>query len=120
MHEYVVEQLPDALIFADRDGVIRLWNARAQALFGYSAAEALGQSLDLIIPERFRAAHWRGYREAIAAGRTRLSGDAMLTRGVYFHPYHFERWFISTVHDQEDVRRTLEAAYEAAEEVAKS
>ena len=83
MHEYVVAQLPDALIFADPDGVIRLWNARAQALFGYSAAEALGQSLDLIIPERFRAAHWRGYREAIAAGRTRLSGDAMLTRGTH-------------------------------------
>lgn len=83
MHESVVEQLPDALIFADRDGVIRMWNARAQALFGYAAAEALGQSLDLIIPERFRAAHWRGYRQAIAAGRTRLSGEAMLTRGSH-------------------------------------
>ena len=83
MHEHVVEHLPDALIFADRQGVIRLWNARAQALFGYAAGEAVGESLDLIIPERFRAAHWRGYREAIAAGRTRLAGDAMLTRGTH-------------------------------------
>ena len=80
--EQVLEQGPDALIFADREGVIRIWNARAQALFGYAAGEAIGKSLDLIIPEHLRAAHWRGYHQAIAAGRTRLSGRPMRTRGT--------------------------------------
>ena len=81
--EQVVEQAPDALIFADREGLIRIWNARAQQLFGYAAGEAIGQSLDLIIPQHLRAAHWRGYREAIAAGRTRLDGRPMLTRATH-------------------------------------
>lgn len=72
----------DELIFADREGVIRRWSARAEALFGYRADEALGRSLDLIIPEHLRAAHWRGYRAAIETGRTRLGGKPMRTRGT--------------------------------------
>ena len=80
--QHVVELLPDALIFADREGVIRIWNARAEALFGYTADEAIGKSLDLIIPEHLRAAHWRGYEAAIASGRTRLGGKAMRTRAT--------------------------------------
>jgi PAS domain S-box-containing protein len=83
LNRAIVEQAPDAVIFADREGVIRLWNARAEAVFGYTASEAIGQSLDLIIPEHLRAAHWRGYRAAIAAGRTRHGGKAMLTRATH-------------------------------------
>jgi PAS domain S-box-containing protein len=82
LHRRLVDQSPDALIFADREGVIRIWNERAQALFGYAADEAVGKSLDLIIPEHLRAAHWEGYRRAIAAGRTRLSGKPMRTRAT--------------------------------------
>jgi PAS domain S-box-containing protein len=78
----VVEDSPDAVIFADRAGVIRIWNARAQALLGYAPDEAIGRSLDLIIPEHLRAAHWRGYHAAIASGRTRLAGEAMRTRAT--------------------------------------
>ena len=78
----MVEDSPDALIFADRYGVIRVWNARAQALFGHAADEAIGNSLDLIIPEHLRAAHWRGYHAAIASGETRLHGEAMRTRAT--------------------------------------
>ena len=66
----IVEEMPEAVIFADREGVVRLWNRGAQAIFGYSAAEALGQSLDLIVPERFRARHWEGYRHVMATGVT--------------------------------------------------
>jgi PAS domain S-box-containing protein len=50
-----VEKMLEAMIFADRQGAIRLWNRRAETMFGYSATEALGQSLDLTIQERFRA-----------------------------------------------------------------
>jgi PAS domain S-box-containing protein len=59
----VVEQAPDALIFADREGTMRLWNARAEAIFGYAAGDAIGRSLDPIIPENLRAADRRGYGE---------------------------------------------------------
>lgn len=73
----------DAVIFADREGIIRSWNAGAEAVLGYTAAEAIGQSLDLIIPGHLRAAHWRGYHAAIAAGRTRHGGKPMLTRATH-------------------------------------
>lgn len=66
----IVEEMPEAVIFADRQGVVRLWNRAAETMFGYSADEALGQSLDLIIPERFRARHWEGYRQVMATGVT--------------------------------------------------
>lgn len=79
----VVEQAPDALIFADREGTIKLWNARAEAILGYTASEAIGRSLDLIIPENLRAAHWRGYRQAIALGHTKSGGQALATRATH-------------------------------------
>ena len=74
------EQAPDAVIFADRDGVIRAWNRSASILFGYEANEALSQSLDLIIPEQFREAHWTGYDRALKAGETKYSGKSLPTR----------------------------------------
>lgn len=66
----ILEEMPEAVIFADRQGVVRLWNRGAETMFGYSAGEVLGQSLDLIIPERFRARHWEGYRQVMATGVT--------------------------------------------------
>lgn len=76
------EQAPDGIIFADREGVIREWNAAAAKIFGYSRDEAIGRSLDLVVPEEFRAAHWRGYDRALVAGRTKYSGTAMPTRSM--------------------------------------
>jgi PAS domain S-box-containing protein len=73
----IVEEMPEAVIFADRQGAIRLWNRGAESMFGYSTDEALGQSLDLIIPERFRARHWDGYRQVMATGVTSY-GDRLL------------------------------------------
>ena len=68
--QHIVDTAQDAIIFADREGIIRLWNAGAETIFGYPAAEALGHSLDLIIPDRLRARHWEGYRRVIARGIT--------------------------------------------------
>ena len=70
--EASLEQIADAVIYADATGMIMRWNHAAAALFGYSAAEALGQKLDLIIPEHLRAAHWRGF-EAAPMGRPTLT-----------------------------------------------
>src|SRR6266540_2966350 len=73
----IVEDAPDAIILADRDGVIRLWNEGARALFGYTAGEALGRSLDLIVPERFRERHWAGFHKAMATGVTRYGRELL-------------------------------------------
>jgi PAS domain S-box-containing protein len=77
MFEQIVERMPEAVLVADRSGVIVYWNAAAEAMFGYSAAEATGQSLDLIIPERFRARHWAGYRTVMASGVTRYGHELL-------------------------------------------
>lgn len=79
----VLENIADALIFADKEGIIRIWNPAAEAIFGYSASEAMGQSLDLIIPEHLRDAHWRGYHQAIAHGATRHGRRSMITRALH-------------------------------------
>ena len=80
--DWILEQTTDALIYAGRDGRIARWNAAACALFGHAPHEALGQSLDLIIPEHLRAAHWTGFDRAMASGSTRLAGRPALTRAV--------------------------------------
>lgn len=80
--ERIVLDAGDALIFIDAHGVIRVWNAMAAALFGFSAEEALGRSVDLIIPEHLREAHWRGFNRAMAHGHT-TSREVRTTRGVH-------------------------------------
>ena len=78
----IVEQMADAMIYSDKEGIIRGWNAAAEALFGYSKDDAIGQSLDLIIPEHLREAHWSGFNRAMASGKTRLEGHAAITRSL--------------------------------------
>jgi len=68
--QHIIENTQEAIIFADRDGIIRLWNIGAEAIFGYTASEVLGQTLELIIPERLRDRHREGYRRVIATGIT--------------------------------------------------
>ena len=77
VYEQVLEALGDAVVICDRDGVIRFWNAAAERLFGFAPTEALGSSLDLIIPERLRARHWAGFEKALANGHTRYEHDVL-------------------------------------------
>ncbi|MCC7041911.1 MAG: PAS domain S-box protein [Burkholderiales bacterium] len=81
--EELVAGTPDAVIYADREGTIRVWNDGAAAVFGFSAAEALGQNLDLIIPERLRAAHWAGFDRAMETGKTKGGAEVRVTRGLH-------------------------------------
>lgn len=67
----------DAIIVADPEGMIRFWNPAAERVFGFTAGEAQGCSLDLIIPERLRPRHWDGYREVMRTGRTRYGADVL-------------------------------------------
>jgi len=82
-YKQLVEVLGDALVVADAGGVIRLWNAAAERLFGFTKAEALSNSLDLIIPERLRARHWAGYKKAMASGDTRYNSDLLRVPAVH-------------------------------------
>lgn len=83
LNDAIVEQMAEALIYANRDGIIERWNAAAQAMFGFSALEALGHNLDLMIPEHLRKAHWRGFDAAMDSGKTRLHGHPTLTRALH-------------------------------------
>ena len=73
----------DAIIGAGADGAIVLWNPAAERLFGYTASEALGRSLDLIIPERFRQRHWEGYRHVMQTGQTRYGSEVLRVPAVH-------------------------------------
>lgn len=73
----LVAGMPDAIVYADADGVIRMWNAGAARMFGFTADEALGQPLDIIIPGSLRERHWNGYRETMRTGQTRY-GDGQI------------------------------------------
>jgi len=81
--ESILEQTADAVIYADETGTIRRWNHAAATLFGYSAAEALGQRLDLIIPEHLRAVHWNVFEAAMINGVMKLQGRPTLTRAMH-------------------------------------
>jgi len=82
LYQQIVINAQDAIIFADREGIIHLWNSGAEAMFGYTAQEALGRSLDLIIPEKLRGRHWEGYREVMATGVTRYGREVLAVPGL--------------------------------------
>jgi len=73
----ILENSPMAVLFADREGKIRLWNSGAETVFGYTEKEALGQSLDLIVPERQRQQHWEGWDKVMASGVTKYGRDPL-------------------------------------------
>ena len=75
--QQIIAGIGDAVIVSDASGAIILWNAAAERMFGYSEAEALGNSLDLITPERLRARHWEGYHKSMATGTTKYGNDLL-------------------------------------------
>src|SRR5215469_12707265 len=75
----ILDAASDAIVACDRDGIIRFWNPGAERLFGHSSADAVGCSLDLIIPERLRQRHWDGYRRVMTTGETRYGSGDMLS-----------------------------------------
>ena len=77
VYRQIVDGAQDAIIFSDRDGLIELWNEGAENIFGYKAQEVMGQSLDLIIPEKLRARHWEGYRKVMVTGSTRYGRELL-------------------------------------------
>lgn len=74
----IVEHAPDAILYTDRDGTIRYWNPGCERIFGFSAAEAVGRPLDIIIPETLRERHNRGHAETMRTGRTKYGKGDLL------------------------------------------
>jgi PAS domain S-box-containing protein len=77
-----VDNAPDAILISDNEGIIRFWNSGAEQMFGHSAGEAVGQSLDLIIPENLRSRHWEGYWRVMASGETKYKTGLLSSPGV--------------------------------------
>jgi PAS domain S-box-containing protein len=81
--EALLHSASDAIIATDREGRITFWNPGAERIFGFTAADAVGQSLDLIIPENLRARHWSGFRHTMATGTSRYGhGDLLSVPGL--------------------------------------
>lgn len=78
----IVERAPDAIIFADSKGTIRLWNSGAEVIFGYSVKEAIGQQLDIIIPEKLRERHNQGFRKVIDTGVSKYTTDLLAVPAI--------------------------------------
>jgi len=78
LFETIIRKAADAIVYADADGAIRFWNAAAERIFGYAATEAIGQSLDIIIPEKLRGRHWEGYRRVMQTGQSRYGAGDLL------------------------------------------
>ncbi|WP_348771531.1 PAS domain S-box protein [Azospirillum sp. SYSU D00513] len=82
--EALLNAQSDAVVVSDREGFIVLWNPGAERIFGFTEAEAMGQSLDIIIPEGLRGRHWEGYRETVATGQSRYgAGDLLSVPGLH-------------------------------------
>ncbi|AEK61849.1 signal-transducing histidine kinase, putative [Collimonas fungivorans Ter331] len=79
----LVQAVGDAIVISDAKGAITLWNPAAERMFGFTQGEALGQSLDLIIPERQRQRHWDGYQKTMDTGITRYGNDVLRVPAVH-------------------------------------
>ena len=78
----ILAAMQEAVIYADLKGIIQLWNHGAETVFGFTAGEAVGQSVDIIIPEKLRAAHWAGFNKAVQHGDILSAPGARMTRGL--------------------------------------
>lgn len=79
LHGKLLREAPDGIVYADDQGIIRFWNTGAERIFGFTALEAVGCSLDLIVPEDLRQRHWEGFREVMSRGESRYAQGEALT-----------------------------------------
>lgn len=82
-YQQLVTAIGDAVVISGTDGNITLWNPAAERMFGFTEEEALGKSLDVIIPERLRGRHWEGYQKTMATGETRYGNDVLRVPAVH-------------------------------------
>jgi PAS domain S-box-containing protein len=77
IYKQIIDFAQDGILFADQDGNIQLWNSGAETIFGYTREEAIGKSLDLIVPEKLRERHWKGYLRVMETGESRYGSELL-------------------------------------------
>jgi PAS domain S-box-containing protein len=82
-YKQLVEAVGDAVMACDAAGAITLWNPASERMFGFTEAEALGKSLDIIIPQRQQQRHWEGYHQTMASGKTKYGNDVLRVPAVH-------------------------------------
>ena len=107
--ESFIQAAGDAIIAVGKDGKIILWNPAAQRVFGFTAADAVGQSLDLIIPERFRERHWSGFHQVMLTGQTRYGADVLRVPALHKDGRALSIAFTVALVDSENDSRTIVA-----------
>lgn len=80
--QQTLNESQDAILIADREGIIRYWNVGAERILGFTANDAIGQSLDLFIPEKLRGRHWEGYHRVMASGETKYKTGLLSSPGI--------------------------------------
>lgn len=83
MSQQILALAPDAILYADHEGIIQLWNKGAERIFGVPADQAIGQSLDIIIPEKLRERHWEGYHKTMETGETRYGTELLAVPAIH-------------------------------------
>ena len=106
----LVTELADAVVIADADGRITFWNEAASRVFGFTAMEAIGRSLDLIIPERLRERHWAGYRQVMSSGETSYGSRLLEVPAVHRDARPLSIAFTVTLLRRPDARRPFAIA----------
>ncbi len=98
----LIEVIGDAVVVSNVAGKITLWNRAAEEMFGYSAAEALGQNLDIITPERFRARHWEGYHHSMETGTTKYGKQTLRVPAIHKDGHTLSIAFtVAMLHDED-------------------
>ena len=82
-YQNILACMSEAMIFADLEGIIQIWNPGAEFIFGHTSIEAVGESLNLIIPEHLRKAHWDGFHQAVGRGSTTHGRRSIITRSLH-------------------------------------
>ncbi|MBW1609441.1 MAG: PAS domain S-box protein [Deltaproteobacteria bacterium] len=77
IYKQIIDFAQDGILFADQDGNIQLWNSGVETIFGYTSEEAIGKSLDLIVPEKLRERHWKGYLRVMETGESRYGSELL-------------------------------------------
>ena len=77
IYQQIIENSQDAILFSNLDGIIGLWNSGAEEIFGYKKEEAVGKSLEIIIPEKLRQRHWEGYYKVMETGESRYGKELL-------------------------------------------
>jgi PAS domain S-box-containing protein len=98
----LIEVIGDAVVVSNVAGKITLWNRAAQEMFGYTAAEALGQNLDIITPERFRTRHWEGYHHSMETGTTKYGKQTLRVPAIHKDGHSLSIAFtVAMLHDED-------------------